>query len=135
MIKKSVFEEELATGMDRELRSIETEQNTHNLTQAASYLHSAMELLEETGMSVQAEEIFQVLSKIAIKHKKHKDHNGYTHGLTPEKMVENLKHHGWVFNLADDGSVDDLLNAEIGTEGLEVSEKEADGDLDFEDEI
>jgi hypothetical protein len=135
VIKKSVFEEDLIQGMDQELRSIETGRNVDGLVRAADYLHSAMELLEETGLSAQAEEVFQVLAKFAAKHKAHKAHNGHTHGLTSERMIENLKHHGTVFNLTDDGSVDDLLNAEIGGEGLEVSEKEADGDLDFEDEI
>lgn len=131
MIKKSVFEEELFTGMDQELRAMFSEHHVENLTDAASNLHSAMELLEETGFQTQAEAIFQVLSKIATKHKK--SPNGHTAGLTSEKMLDNLKQHGWVFNLADDNSVDDLLNAEIGKE-LEIGEKDAEG-LDFEDEI
>lgn len=130
MIKKSVFEEDLIMGMDRELRSMASEHHVENLTDAADNLHSAMELLEEMGFGKQAEQIFQLLSKIA---KKHQKHNGHTAGLTSEKMLENLKQHGWVFNLADDNSVDDLLNAEIGEE-LEVGEKGAEG-LDFEDEI
>lgn len=129
MIKKSVFEEELVIGMDRELRSMATGHDLKDLAKAADYLHSAMDLLEETGLTVQAEEVFQILSKIANKH------NGYTQGLTSEKMTENLKHHGTVFNLADDNSINDLLNAEIGAKELEVSDKDAEGDLDFEDEI
>lgn len=129
MIKKSVFEEELVIGMDRELRSMETGHDVKGLPKAADYLHSAMDLLEETGLTTQAEEVFQILSKIATKH------NGHTKGLTSERMIENLKHHGTVFNLADDNSINDLLNAEIGEKELEVSDKDAEGDLDFEDEI
>lgn len=129
MIKKSVFEEELVIGMDRELRSMETGHDVKDLSKAADYLHSAMDLLEETGLTVQAEEVFQILSKIATKP------NGHTKGLTSERMIENLKHHGTVFNLADDNSINDLLNAEIGEKELEVSDKDAEGDLDFEDEI
>lgn len=135
MIKKSVFEEELMLGMDRELRSMGSEHKADDLVQAADYLHSAMELLEDTEFTVQAEEIFQILEKIAVKHK-HKipqKTNGHTKGLTPEKMLKNLKEHGWVFNLADDGSINDFLNAEIGEE-LEVGKKDTEG-LDFEDEI
>jgi len=130
MIKKSVFEEELVMGMDRELRSMASEHHVENLADAADNLHSAMELLEEMGFGKQAEEIFQLLSKIA---KKHQKPNGHTAGLTSEKMLQNLKQHGWVFNLADDGSVDDYLNAEIGEE-LKVGEPDTEG-LDFEDEI
>lgn len=48
----------------------------------------------------------------------------HTKGLTPEKMVSNLKGHGTMFNMADDGAADDLLNADIGDEPLEVSENE-----------
>ncbi len=44
-------------------------------------------------------------------------------------MVNNLKHHGTVFNMADDGA--DLLDADIGNEPLEVSEM--DPDKTFED--
>jgi hypothetical protein len=76
----------------------------------------------------------------------------HTHGLTPEKEVENLKHHGTPFNMADDGDVDpafdelfsspnfdmdasddELMGMEIKEDTLEVSE----GDIsleDFEDE-
>jgi len=58
----------------------------------------------------------------------------HTKGLTSEKMVNNLKHHGTVFNLNNDGNAaDDLLNAEVGD--LEVTEKDLHSDLhDFEDE-
>lgn len=54
-----------------------------------------------------------------------------THGLTSEKMIANLKHHGTVFNMADDGAADDLLDAEVGEEPLEVSEPNP--DKTFED--
>lgn len=71
----------------------------------------------------------------------------HTKGLTPEKMINNLKHHGTVFNMSDDGqaddldsdllkldnsNADDLLNIDIGGEGLEVSENPH--TEDFEDE-
>ena len=45
-----------------------------------------------------------------------KVHDPHSHGLTPEKMVENLKHHGIVFNMADDGKANDLLDADISFE-------------------
>ena len=51
-------------------------------------------------------------------------------------MIKNLKNHGTVFNLTDDGNAaDDMLNLEVGDDGLEVSEKDQNPDLgDFEDE-
>lgn len=60
----------------------------------------------------------------------------HTKGLTSEKMIKNLKNHGTVFNLTDDGNAaDDMLNLEVGDDGLEVSEKDQNPDLgDFEDE-
>jgi len=135
MIKKALFADEIMTGMDQKLRSVKVEQDGEGLTQATNYLHSAFNILEESGLKKQAEAVTQILNKITAKHKtpgKPKP-NYYMRGLTPEKMTENLTHHGWVFNLADDAQIDDLLNAEIGDEELEVSEKSE--DLDFEDEI
>lgn len=58
----------------------------------------------------------------------------HTHGLTSEKMLENLKQHGIVFNMADDGNAaDDLLNLDIGDNELEVTDKEPSPDKTFED--
>lgn len=34
-------------------------------------------------------------------------------GLTPEKQIENLKHHGTVFNMVDDGAADDGDNNDV----------------------
>lgn len=56
----------------------------------------------------------------------------HTKGLTPEKMTKNLKHHGTVFNMVNDGNfAEDLLNIEINDEPLEVSENDL--DKTFED--
>lgn len=52
-------------------------------------------------------------------------------GLTSEKMLNNLKNHGTVFNMADDGA--DLLNADIVEEPLEVTEGDGSYDKTFED--
>lgn len=57
----------------------------------------------------------------------------HTKGLTSEKMVNNLKHHGTVFNMADDG-FKDVLNADID-DNLNVSEDDLMQIGDFEDEI
>jgi hypothetical protein len=57
----------------------------------------------------------------------------HTKGLTPERMVENLKHHGIVFNMADDGKADDMLEADVLDEQLEVTEPHH-SEKGFEDE-
>ena len=252
MIKKSVFEDDLIRGMQRELQSSEKKKYgmTH-LVKAADHLQSAMEILEESGLSVQADKILNILHKIAqdnndtvsrkgkpvlevpelhrfinaglfswqdlsqmvngspyhrakvnvalhqvgfsdekIKknlgdrffmpyheaHKKLKEEelatskieglitetlppasapqpgeeieiktiardeqaahgqprrpknpskisDSHTKGLTPEKMLQNMKQHGHPMNLADDGHADDLLNIDIEDRPLEVMEE------------
>ncbi len=141
MIKKALFEDELIAGMQRELQAHEKKQGMENLVKAADYLHSAMDILEEAGLTVQAEGIFKILSKIAAEahkppHPKNplNIHDPHTKGLTPEKQVKNILDHGTQFNMADDGSADDLLNADIMDEGLEVAEKDQ-PEMDFEDEV
>lgn len=144
MIKKAVFEDDLIAGMQRELQSFEKKQGMEDLVKAADYLHSAMEILEDAGLAVQAEEILNILSKIAEsrpgepQHAKPKNplkiHDPHTKGLTPEKQVKNLLNHGTVFNMADDqNSAEDLLNLEIDDKLLEVTEGASDH-KDFEDE-
>lgn len=57
----------------------------------------------------------------------------HTKKLTSEKMVNNLKHHGTVFNMTNDGC-NDVLNADID-DNLVVSEDDLMQIGDFEDEI
>lgn len=54
--------------------------------------------------------------------------------LTPDKMIANLKHHGTVFNMSDDGADEHLLDTEVADE-LEVSDADSNLEMDFEDEI
>lgn len=122
MIKKSVFEDELIAGMQNELRLLDhkvasKKEGIDNLVKAADLLQAAMEIFEQVGLSVQADKVLDILTKIA-----HPDR--HTKGLTPDKMVKNLKEHGIVFNLADDGKADDLLNADVEMP-VEVNKKPA----------
>ena len=128
MIKKSVFENDLITGMIHELHAHDQKQGMNNLVKAADYLHSAMDILEEAGLTVKADKLLNILNKIAQDAqatKAHKDHS--THGLTSDKMVENLKHHGHTLN--DSSKADDLLNLDIN-DTMEIS---VDEDKTFED--
>lgn len=81
-----------------------------------------------------------------------KSYDTHTKGLTPEKEIENLKHHGTMFNMADDGGIDpefaellespnfdvgasddELMGMEIGEDTLEVFDNDS-AIEDFEDE-
>jgi hypothetical protein len=157
MIKKSVFENDLIWGMQRELQAQDKKLAMDQLPQAADYLQAALEILESNGLTRHADQIVDILTKIAqmanplrknldygsidhqeAKSKPHKPknpakiHDSHTQGLTPDKMVENLKHHGIVFNLADDGQVNDLLDLDVNDADLEVTDPQA--EKDFEEE-
>jgi hypothetical protein len=250
MIKKSVFEDELIAGMQKELIKNATNQDHDNVGQAVDYLNSAIDIFEDAGMKTQADKVLRIIAKIAAKnvmqmpsiralieagmrpedvkdissnpiakarvnkafralgyddkqiahlighhnlmsqkdaeeltdenrsfskmwdwmkdplkvepgselkpgdefnissvafdendakHRKPKNptkvNDRHTKGLTSDKMVANLKNHGTVFNMNNDGqAADDLLNADVSGD-LEVSEKDLDPSLeDFEDE-
>ena len=129
MIKKSVFEDELIRGMQLQLAANEQSAAIDNLGTAVENLHSAVEVFEEAGMKVEADAVLDILLKFAKDHRKVVD--PHTKGLTSEKMIANWKEHGSWFN-ADDGSADDLLDADVATDNINVSEPE---DMDFEEEI
>lgn len=73
MIKKSLFEEELIHGMQRELQSHEKKQGMASLVQAAEYLHSAAEIFEEAGMTEKADQVIRILGRIVLADKKKKE--------------------------------------------------------------
>jgi hypothetical protein len=145
MIKKAVFENELIIGMQRELQDHDKKEAMLNLDKAGGYLQAAMEIFEETGLTAQADQVLSVLQKIAedeqdAKGKPHKSkkplkvHDPHIKGLTPERMVENLKHHGIVFNMTDDDKADTLLDVDLDDDNnLEVIEENP-LDKSFEDE-
>lgn len=145
MIKKSVHEADLIAGMQRELAAQDKTQGISNLAQAAEYLNAAIEIFEEAGMAAKADQVLAIMYKIAedeheAKNRPNKPKNpttisdSHTKGLTPERMVENLKNHGIVFNMADDGAAaDDLLDLDIDDKALEITDG-ASYQKDFEDE-
>lgn len=139
MIKKSVFEDELIAGMQKELVADEKSAAINNLDKAVEYLHTAAEVFEEAGMKAQADAVLNILLKFAIKHRKPKDPRKVSkpepRSLTSEQMIKNLLDHGTEFNMASDMSMNDLLEADIGDNNLEVSEPGNGLEMDFEDEI
>lgn len=140
MIKKSVFEDELIAGMQKRLAQPEVDEAMEHIVDAADLLNAAAEIFEEAGMTKQADKVLSILAKIAIQHHQEKEQykapvDHATKGLTPQKMIQNLLHHGTEFNMADDNASDDLLNADIDDKSLEVNEKNPLHEMDFEDEI
>lgn len=108
MIKKSVFENDLINGMEQQLTKTANIQNDY--ISAIKNLHSAIDALNNVGLTSQAEEVLNIINKIAKKHRKPKNptkiSDRHTKKLTSKKMLENLKGHGTVFNMADDGNID-----------------------------
>jgi len=115
-IKKS-FVDEIANAMECQLvdgvinKQAETDVK---IVKAAEYLHAAAEICDENGLSAQAEVITAILESLAAKKSKKKPKktqkpvkskktpkSKIKKELTSEKMVNNLKEKGWVFD-ADD---------------------------------
>jgi hypothetical protein len=116
---------EIAASMESNLVShaIEKrEEHINKFAKALDYLNSVAEIFDEIGLNKEAEITTTLLEVIAAKkHKKKQKHKSKskskskggrsvksvlkndppTEDLTSEKMVENLKHKGWIFN-ADD---------------------------------
>lgn len=130
MIKKSVFENEIISNMQKELLANDKSIANNKLGVAVDYLHSAIDIFESFGMQSQADATLNILLKIAKKHKKVDSH---TKGLDSKKMLSNLMDHGTEFNLADDATLSDLLDADVSDEDLNFL-KRFDLADDFEDE-
>lgn len=128
---KTLFADELAASMQRELQPFEKTAAQNSLPQAVEYLHSAIEIFEEAGMTAKADRLLTILAKIACDI--HDSNDKHTNGLTSDKMIDNLKDHGTMFNMADDGQADDLLDTDINDAALEVFNEDLE-DKVFEDE-
>lgn len=62
MIKKSIFENDLIEGMQRNLKNSEAQ--NHSVSAAVDYLNSAISIFDEVGMISTADKILDVLNKI-----------------------------------------------------------------------
>lgn len=63
---KNSFENELMLGMQREMQPYLKKQGMNSLVKAADYLSAASEILEEAGLSAQADQVLRILGKIAL---------------------------------------------------------------------
>jgi hypothetical protein len=97
-MSKKISENELVNLMNEKLIKNANNQETDNLESAVDYLNSAFDIFEDMGMAAQADKILNILYKIANVSKE----DFHTKGLTPEKMVQNLKQHGTEFNMISD---------------------------------
>lgn len=61
---KSLFEDELIAGMEKELRK-QASSETPSLAKAADCLHAALEIFEEQGMTARADQVLELLQKLA----------------------------------------------------------------------
>jgi hypothetical protein len=66
MINKSVFENDLIAGMQRNLASKTQESAMNKLAKAVEFLNSAAEILDNANLTAQADRILAVLEKIAV---------------------------------------------------------------------
>lgn len=71
MINKSVFENDLVLGMQRNLASQDQESAMNKLAQAVEFLNSAAELLDEVELSAHADRIVNLLEKVSQMKVKH----------------------------------------------------------------
>lgn len=117
MFTKKPDPNEIANSMEKELASAEMQKQTEpfdKFESAVNALNKAAEIFDDLGLVKEAEYTTTLLEVVAGKKKpkskgksKSKSHkstrktDSAMKGLTSEKMVENLKHKGWVFN-ADD---------------------------------
>lgn len=118
MFNKADASTEIAASMETNLVSSAIEKQAAPLTKfaiALDYLNSVAEIFDELGLNKEAEITTTLLEVIAKKKKtkpkskkkvrKSRKSDSATKGLTSDRMEDNLKEKGWVFN-ADDGHID-----------------------------
>ena len=133
MIKKTIFEDELISGMQYQLSKQANNRDIDHLENAVDYLNSAASILDDVGMIKIANKVVMIIDNIG-KHPHQCYPDGgpdkHTKGLTPEKMVKNLKEHGTVFNMDKNDNDEDILEVSDSDE----IDLEDDSEDDFEDE-
>lgn len=96
MIKKSLFEQDIISGMEQELRK-RAAVEAPNLVKAGECLHAVLEILEEAGLQTQADQVLAILAKIASEHKRKPTqqlpamHVLMQHGVTQKDIAEFYK--------------------------------------------
>jgi len=141
-MSKKYLSSELASEMEKVLIKKANNVDDSNLENAVNYLNSAIDILEDAGLSSKANnisdepvsEIDTMITEASRKRPRNpeKVSDRHTKNLNPKRMVKNLKGHGTVFNMADISySNDDLLDLDIDVEDPDFTS--SDSDLTFED--
>lgn len=135
MIKKSVFEDEIISNMQKELTKTAQSEAIQSLDKAVDDVNSAIVLFEDLGMTAQADQLLNVLVKIAKKGKKDKS----------DKFLNLLLKEKNAFDFLDGPGVNELVEEDLenGASCHDVPSYEQDTDLlaadfsefDFEDEM
>jgi hypothetical protein len=130
MFKKTDFSNEIATSMEGSLIKNAHKQISADFDKAMDCLNAAASIFDDLGLMKEAEATTRLLEVVAAKKKKKpktksksiekpkdttkkkapaktKKTDKATSGLTSEKMVDNLKEKGWVFNVDDLSLTDD----------------------------
>lgn len=68
MIKKSIFEAELISGMNSRLKLITAEQDVNALPKAVDHINAAIEILDEQNMTDISDQLLKLLVTIIEKH-------------------------------------------------------------------
>lgn len=121
-LKKSSYED-FSAELESNLKKAEREpivQKIANESKAITCLIKAANLLDEIGLESQANVVTKLLEKISWNVPELD-----TSDLTSEKMIENIKNKGWVFN-ADDGEILEVVEPEAD----EHVELQPDGDIE-----
>jgi len=89
-------ENEFLSDLESELIKLQNKKEAHSKNNTKykilSYLNKAANILNENNLKKEAQLILMVSKKLD---------DPATEGLTSEKMLENLKNKGWVFNVDD----------------------------------
>ncbi len=117
--KNTSIADEIAESMNRKLFKTAINKQAEKelkIVKAAELLNRAAEILDETGLFIQAEVAVSLLESLAGKKKKKKNKKAPTKSkeLSSEQMEKNYKEKGWAFNEAKDR--EDINSASDGND-------------------
>lgn len=116
MFKKVSFENELLESFENNLENLNNQYNikkANHLNNAIEFIRVASNLLDDVGLEKEANKLTSLLTSLAnekFDSLGNKITDPSTENLTSERMVENEKEKGWVFNADDELEVSEESN-------------------------